>query len=237
MVLVAFGGAGPVHAAALAEEMGMGKVLVPAAAGVFSAVGLLLADRRCDLVRSVVQRLDRVDPELVEGEFSAMEQQLRLELGLPVEQVQLHRSVDLQYEHTLAELNVPVHRIDPQLHVAMKTEFAEQHRATFGYVRDLPMQLVNLRVRAVVSTDPPQPSKLVDSDGDRQESQATERLVYFHPRHATLTPIVAPGAAPRSIDGPAIIERWNTSISVPPGWRAALSSGKQVYLERGVTRG
>jgi N-methylhydantoinase A len=237
MVLIAFGGAGPVHAASLAEEMGMRKVLVPAAAGVFSAVGLLLADRRRDLVRSVVQRLDGVDPALVEGEFSSMERQLRQELGLPVEQVQLHRSVDLQYEHTLAELNVPVPRIDSQLQTALRSEFAELHRATFGYVRDLPVQLVNLRVRAVASTDPPKPSELVETDGGREGTKRTKRLVYFHPKQATLTPIVTPGAAPRSIEGPAIIERWNTSISVPPGWKADLGTGKQVYLERVVTRG
>lgn len=109
--LVAFGGAGPIHAAALAESLGMSRVIVPLYPGLFSALGLLLADYRHDYVRSVALALNAVEPQSVFQQFAEMEATARTELlaeGITADAVRFERQVDLRYSYQVSELTPAV---------------------------------------------------------------------------------------------------------------------------------
>src|SRR5438552_2699021 len=102
--LIAFGGAGPIHAAELAASLGMTQVYVPLFPGLFSALGLLLADYRHDYVRSVALALEAVDPEVVMRLYTEMEETARAEMvqeGVPATAVQFARQVDLKYGYQI----------------------------------------------------------------------------------------------------------------------------------------
>jgi N-methylhydantoinase A len=237
MALVAFGGAGPVHAAALAVGMGMGRVVVPTTAGVFSAVGLLLADRRRDLVRTVAQALVSLDPAAMRRAFSDMETELLAELDADASDIELIRSADLQYRHTLAEINIPVGSLadeglaDEDVAGALGRLFEEAHLRTYGFARELPVEIVNLRLRGVVSTQPPKAAELVDRDAPRSLVTSRRRDVYFERDRPTCTPIVEATDLRSPVQGPMIIERWDTSVSVLPGWQASPTVEGHIYLE------
>ena len=106
----AFGGAGPIHAAALAEEMEISPVLVPVFPGLFSALGLLLADYRHDYIRSIVTPLDAIDPGRILRLYEEMQQSRarhHATRGSPSEGVRFEPYVDLKYGYQLQELTVP----------------------------------------------------------------------------------------------------------------------------------
>lgn len=150
--LVAFGGAGPLHQAALARELGCEAVLVPRQAGVLAAVGLLAAPLAADAVRTRLRRLDRVtadDLAAVWDELAREAEDLLREMGAPSEQ--RRRTADCRYEGQAYELEVAV---DEPLPEVIAASFHDAHEERYGYAqRDEPVEVVNLRVR--VEAAPP----------------------------------------------------------------------------------
>ena len=147
--LVAFGGAGPMHACFVAEELGMKRVVLPFAAGVFSALGAGLADFRYDYVRSVPSRVDSLDMAHVERVLEEMATSAREMLaGLPVQERRLVPSLDLRYVGQSFEINVPVG--DPPLpKEPILEDFHRRHEESYGYCdRSEPVELVNVRLSA-----------------------------------------------------------------------------------------
>ena len=147
MALVAFGGAGPLHAARIAEELGMGRVVAPAAAGVLSALGLVLSERRRDVVRSVLLAGDGLSAEAVAATVRELGEQGRRELGEPG--AELRATYDLRYAGQAFELSVDA-ALEPDPS-ELREAFGRAHEQRYGYADpDSELELVTVRVAAAV---------------------------------------------------------------------------------------
>jgi N-methylhydantoinase A/oxoprolinase/acetone carboxylase beta subunit len=151
-VLVAFGGAGPLHGAEVARALGIPEVVVPVYPGITSAVGLLTTDLKYDAVRTEFQTGAGVDLARLNSDFVAMQGDLARQLaadGVAPEDARLRRSGDLRYLGQGYELRVPFpdEALDPAALAAVFAQFAALHRTEYGHVfADSPVEIVNIRV-------------------------------------------------------------------------------------------
>jgi N-methylhydantoinase A len=232
--LVAFGGAGPLHAPFVAAELDVDTVVVPSNPGVFSARGLLIANVRVD--ESHAYREDDLDPVALREQFDRLEADLLERLraqGFVPEETTIDRSVDMRYDGQAYELTVPIGdgRIDGDAVSASIEAFHDKHARRYGHaMREEPTEVVTLRVDGTVPTDP-----LADEPaGGAGDARRTERPVYFVDGGFRDTPIYHRNslAAGQSIEGPAVLEESGSTSLVPPGWTATVSSGGSVIVER-----
>jgi len=224
--LIAFGGAGPIHAAELAASLGMRQVYVPLFPGLFSALGLLLADFRHDHVRSVALALEAIDAEAILQHYAELEEMARTELaqeGVPATAVHCERQVDLKYGYQISELTLPfpADTAPANLQAVLARLFTEAHHQAFGYSRDDPIEVVSLRLRATATATRLQFADLarhVATQG-RATSSAPVRQAYFGPRHGLqAAPIRRRDDVGTEESGPLIVEEPDTTVVVPPGW-------------------
>lgn len=237
--LVAFGGAGPLHAIALAEALSMRRVLVPPAPGNLSATGLVLADIRHDLVRTIVSdlagadrdRLLEVLGELVADAGAALDAE-----RVPPERRMLVHSADLRYKGQNYELNLTLapDMLAKDRTAALGERFHEQHRIAYGYhLADRPIQIVNLRVTALGVMPPiawPRQEYV-----DREPERAAQRPVLLPDGRTASIPIfrfvdLHPG---HRFAGPAVVEYPGSTFFVPEGWRVELDEMLNARAERG----
>lgn len=223
--LVAFGGAGPMHAAALAERLDVGTVVAPRACGVLSAFGLLAADEKHDAVRTRRQSLAAVNVENVEAAYADLEASVRDECSDP-EAAIVTRHADLRYAGQSFELTVPVDRpFDPE---TAARQFHAAHETTYGYRMDEAVDLVNVRVEAVVErTDP---SVTYDAPGD---AVVDEREAHFADGSYRTTIYDRERLPPgETVAGPAVLEQDESTVVVPPTWEATVElDGSLVITE------
>ena len=175
--LVAFGGAGPMHAAAVARLLGIPRVLVPPSPGVLCALGLLVADVRTELSRTALRRTDRTTPAELAAIFADLESRAgewARRGGLPIEQITLTRSVEMRYARQNHELVVAVGRRATQ--PISRAAFTGAHRQAFGYAsREEPTELVTFRVTATHPVARPAIAGAFESG----EPSRGSRAVYF----------------------------------------------------------
>jgi N-methylhydantoinase A len=233
--LVAFGGAGPLHGAALAEELSIPTVLVPPSPGITSALGCLLVDVRHDLSAMFLARLDSVDSDELESEFGKLERDARERLeaeDVPDEQMSIQRLVDMRYLGQWRSLTVPVSA--PADLAAAAERFHSEHERAYNYRRDgSPVEIYRLSVRAVGVTPKPQ-LKRHELNGGAPAASAT-RPVHFDPSgNAVETPVHLRSelSAGAKLTGPAVIDQLDSTTLVPPGWRAEVDQWLNVRLYR-----
>jgi N-methylhydantoinase A len=231
--LVAFGGAGPMHALALADEIGIPRVLVPRHPGNFSALGLLASDIKHDDVRTRVGALAERWP-LLEGLFAEMETSARRQLeldGFAPAQQRMRRSLDLRYRGQAFELNVG---LAGESLAAIGGRFHEQHRATYGHANAAAtIELVNARLSAYgVVTKPA--AEHHRAEGASLERALIERRRVWFEGAAHDCPVWERERlpAPAAVAGPAIVEEFGATTVVPPGWRGSLDGHGNLRLER-----
>jgi N-methylhydantoinase A len=255
--LVAFGGAGPVHAARLAQELDIPQVIVPPIPGGFSALGLVASDVRRDYARTFYAPLASARLDEMASAFESMEAEARQMLaraGVPEPRREITRAADCRYGRQAYELTVPVvaGAVTPATAARLAAEFHERHRVTYGHASpDEPVQVVNLRVAAVGKVSaldvtgaaapavaPPAAAAPV-SDGSTAPALAAEpagatRQAYFKETGLVPCPVLQRDAlcAGAAGQGPAIIEAADTTIAVPPGWRWRADGGGFTILER-----
>jgi N-methylhydantoinase A len=236
--LVAFGGAGPVHAARLAEELEIPRVLVPPIPGGFSALGLVATDVRRDYVRTLYAPLATTAPGDVAAAFAAMEAEARAMLrraGVPESRWELARAADCRYPRQAYELTVPVAGgpVDTVTLERLAREFHERHRTTYGHASlDEPVHCVNLRVSAVGRLAPLDVSGAASVTG--AGSTPAARQAYFRETGTALCDVLAREAVKPGMTrtGPVIVESADTTVVVPPGWRLIAEAGGLLALER-----
>src|SRR5262249_46042757 len=154
-VLAAFGGAGPLHCAALAGELGIAEILCPPIPGAFSALGLVGSDLKRDYVRTVYVTTADADPAALEGAFAALEKEgaaMLARANVAVARRQFERSVDARYARQSYELAVSVAagKLDAARIKEVAESFHDLHRRTYGHDnRSEPVQIVNVRVTAI----------------------------------------------------------------------------------------
>ncbi|WP_101297316.1 hydantoinase/oxoprolinase family protein [Halegenticoccus soli] len=242
--LVAFGGAGPMHAAELAAELDIGRVIVPQPSGVLSAFGLLAADEKHDAVRTFRTPLSEVDPAAVGDAYEDLAADVRARAGGAAD-LRVRRAADLRYVGQSFELTVLVG--DGFGAEAVAARFHEAHEAAYGYRMDDPVELVNLRTTAVGERPPVELTYRGDGDplkGTREaffDGGFRETPVYDRdalPVGAGRGSVdgssaaSAPGPA-IDLSGPAILEQNESTTVVPPGWAGAVREDGSVVLERG----
>jgi N-methylhydantoinase A len=213
--LVAFGGAGGLHACALAEELGIPALLVPRAGGVLSALGLAMSDVRRDYVRPLLGGAD------AEAVFQALEEQARSDMDEP----ELRRRADLRYRGQSFELTVDAD--DPD---AVEDRFGEAHERRYGYRMDgEEVELVNARL---VATQPVERPELSEPDPDGDERAGT-REANFDGDWAEVPVFRRAGMGEGTrVEGPAIVEFPEATCVVRPGWAGAVDAAGTLVLER-----
>ena len=237
--LVAFGGAGPLHAAELADELDIPRVLVPIAPGVTSALGLLMADLRTDLVRTVLRSSDVVEPEELSALYSEMEDEaiewMRRE-GMARDAVTLVRMADVRYLGQGFELEVPMaaDRLDAAELGQVYERFHDEHDRLYGYARrENPMEIVNLRVTALTELPRPKLEAAAGRSADARTALTGQRQVYFRnePMNSDIYDRDRLGQG-NVFSGPAIVEQLDSTTVVWPGQRASVDALGNLILER-----
>jgi N-methylhydantoinase A len=225
--LVAFGGAGPLHAAQIAEELGMSRVVAPLASGVLSALGLVVSERRRDVVESVLLAGDELTGEAVGDAVRRLGEQARSELAdldagdADAEGPELRATYDLRYAGQAFELSVEGSlEPDPD---ELRAAFDSAHEERYGHSdRDAELELVTIRVAAALRG-----SELPETSGDSAEQRGARRVRFGEEEHEAR--ILGPGEA--DVDGPAIFQLPGATLVVPPGWHARADSDA-VVMER-----
>jgi N-methylhydantoinase A len=239
--LIAFGGAGPMHACAVAEEMGIARVLVPRHPGNFSALGLLASNIKHDDVRTRVGEL-RAQLPLLGPLFAEMEASARRQLdreGFPPERQRLDRSLDLRYRGQAFELNVPAGEGALEHgRESLEAAFHRRHLAAYGHANEAgAIELVNARLTAWGVVDTPALDRYRSETRHLDEALRETRRVWFAGAEGPC-PIwererLPAGAA---FAGPAIVEEFGATTVIPPGWRGGLDPHGNIRLERGGAR-
>ncbi len=223
--LVAFGGAGPVHAAALAESLDIPEVMVPPVPGGFSALGLVATDLRRDWVQTFYERLSEVKGEALEARFRAMEAVALASLeraGIGEEDRLVERFADCRYPRQAYELTVPVPRqADGRADLeGLGAAFHALHERTYGHHNpDEDVRIVSLRVTATGHLGGLALASAAGGQG-RGAPLEDERAAWFPEAGFVPTPVRDRAALARgeAIPGPLIVEEVDTTVVVPPGW-------------------
>ena len=228
--LMAFGGAGPLHAPSLAESLGIGTVLVPTAAGVLSALGMLATDERQDRVQSMVQPSARVDARDVRQRFDRLQADAERELQAPT--IEHRRTVELRYQGQAHSLELGLHDITDQAISGLSVEFHRAHRRRYGYaLGDHPTEWVALRLTSVARRERP---TLVESSASAAPLESRKRDVHFADHGRCEAEVWERDRLGRDqqMDGPAVIEGAESTIAVPPGWQGRTDRWGNVILEK-----
>ncbi len=232
--LVAFGGAGPVHAAFVAHDLGIRRIIVPPHPGATSAFGLLLSNVRRDSVRSRLGRLDALPPADVQANLADLGRQAVEELdreGFGPDARRCDFALDLRYAGQGYELMVPLpggvfHAAD------VRAAFDRLHEERFGHAAPTqPVELVSYRCQAVGLVPFPSRPRL-DARPGTPESRARlgTRRAWFD--DWIETPVYDRGrlGAGDDLSGPAILEQYDSTTVVPPGWRLRCDDSGNVVM-------
>jgi N-methylhydantoinase A len=235
LVVLAFGGNGPVHAATLARLLDIRKILVPPLPGLFSALGMLFPEIEYHYVRTCKQRLDSLDVAALEASFSALEAEGAAALiseGYGTPQHRFERLIDLRYAGANSELTLPCpagRNPAPML----GRLFGEAHERQYGYRSDAEtVETMNLRVIARAATASSRiPDRLVLDHGRAGVNAA--RAAYFGPEFGSIeTPVCVRSAlGTQWRTGPLLIEEFDSTTVVPPDGRARLSHWDTIEIE------
>lgn len=222
--LLAFGGAGPIHAREVARRSGCKEVLVPANAGVFSAFGLLVAPIKVDTVRTRFTRLESINWDATEALLLDMEHHLREQLrsaGVPDAQMHFRRTADMRYvgQGFEVETELPA-RMHAGEMAALEERFNKAYAALFGrHLNHQKMEIVNWRVEGF-STVNAMPSRMTGKSAVGKSNVARSRKAYFPDIQQFVdTPVIhetslIPG---EQHQGPALIEQAGSTVVVGPG--------------------
>jgi len=239
--LTATGGAGPLHAVAVARDLAIPKVVIPQLPGTFSAYGMLYADVRHDYVRTSIQALDTADPALLTNAFAAMESEARLTLseeGVDERDAVAVRTVDLRYrgqEYTL-NVSVPGGRLSRAILNGLRGKFDELHYAQYQHASSAQaVEIVNLRLSAIGTMTGAATTESLPSTEEHGDPSSSSRRVLFAGEAQEC------GVFWRNdlrvgqvVYGPAVIEELVSTTILHPGDRAILHETGAIVIELGA---
>ncbi len=245
--LLPFGGAGAVHAAAVAEELNMRRILVPARPGAFSALGLLCTDVVHDYIRSELSPLASITAEHAEAVYAGLEDKAREELlaeGMTLEDSRFLRELDMRYTGQGYELRTPIEglyekRLTEQSLAAARDRFDERHAQIHGHAaKERPVEVVSYRLRVRVAVPKYRQRAEIAPANPRPAGDALKgkRQIYFDGKTARESAVYERDGLDVgvSIVGPAIVEQFDATTVVPPGWSARVDRHRNLVLEKGA---
>lgn len=233
----AFGGNGGVHVCGLADSLGIMQVIVPPAAGLFSALGLIFADVEHQCIRAYYQPLDTLDLDHLNTTFGVLRDEatelLTADGYEPVQQ-EVTISAEVKYIGQNTALAVPIRGLPVTRDdlTSISENFSVAHEATFGYRSDEErLQFVTLKVVGRGVPDAPRLPDRIQIGGSFTPAGETRRA-YFGPEHGWLdTPVTSRiGLKGKTQAGPLIVEEYDTTTVVRPGWSASLDDWNDIVL-------
>jgi len=226
MALLPFGGAGPLFGCALADSLGMSRVVVPPHPGVLSALGLAAAPERVDVLASLHRSLS----DIRDGELACAFQPLVAAAAGALPGASVTRFVDCRFRGQGYEVTVPALRDDP---ATLAAAFRAAHRARHGYGdADQPIELVNLRI--VAERPPPIPAVPVGRRVGIGIPSAGRRMIVTRDGKRVRADVWPLGEMPagRQLNAPAILAGPDATGLIEPGWRGIVHASGAVILER-----
>ncbi len=229
--LLAFGGAGPMHAAAIAEELGMTRILCPPTSGVLAALGLVVGERRRDAQRSLLLAGTALAPDAVAQAFADLARRARAELGDAG--AGLRATYELRYRGQAFELPVEREGELPAAPDELRAAFAAAHEERYGYAdSEAEVELVTLRVTAVTAGARVSPGRAGPTHPGGRPTGSREAIFAGEGVQAAVwRGGPAPGAR---IAGPAVCELPESTLVVAPGWAGEVDPTGAIRLERGA---
>jgi N-methylhydantoinase A len=231
---VAYGGNGPLHATSTAVELGISLVVIPPSPGVFSAYGLLTAQPSAYAARSLLCSTRTLTPTALEDAYTGLEREVTATLvaqGHSPGQVELARTIDVHYAGQSFELSLVMPSpADAAAIAGIDAGFAAEHERTYGHrAEDDPIEVVHIRVQGRVPARPV--ARRRASATTRPESS---RRAFFGAQQGLLqTPVLQRGNVDSTVrDGPLIIEEYDATTLVPPGWSVRRDDRDNLLIER-----
>jgi N-methylhydantoinase A len=235
--IVALGGAGPVHVARIAEQFGIASVIVPAHSGVGSAIGLLATDLTTERARTKVAMGGAADPVEIEGLLQSLAAAAIDDLaadGSHPDDVVIERAVDVRYRGQGHELTVPL-PVGPlgaaDLDATVQAFYGRYHDA-YGIDLSDPVELVTWRVRVTRRVQSGHGFGVANGDAAEAEAVASRPAYFREMADFVDTPVYERGAlrAGHTVAGPAIVQEADSTLVVPPGWRATVDDRHDIVL-------
>jgi N-methylhydantoinase A len=241
--LIAFGGAGPLHACELAQSLQIPRVLVPAVPGVLSALGMLVAAPAKDYSQTVMREIGDSGLEIGDWlriQFEPLELRALAEIaaeGHDPTTITLQHSLDMRYTGQSHELTIPYEISNLQSPISSSQSpisnlFHTAHETRYGYQQpDAAVEIVTLRLSAVAPVTPPQLPQPPPGDADAGAALIGKKSVWFEQR---LLPTrlyqrekLRPG---NRFVGPAVVFQYDTTTVIPPAWEAVVDSFSNLIL-------
>lgn len=225
--LMAFGGAGPLHACEVARELGMKEVLIPPHPGTLCSLGLLLADTKFDLSRTKVLNGEAENLEEINHQFDNMVEQgtgLLDKEGVPADRRYFEFAIDMRYQRQNFEISIPVpagRMTEERLEKAL-ADFHAEHKRSYGYCKeDAVVQLVSYRVSAIGVIDKPDiRESVLMPEAPLPKPIEVRQVLFQNCEEYVDAPVylrdeLVPG---QTVTGPCICEQMDTTLVVPAGW-------------------
>jgi N-methylhydantoinase A len=238
--LVAFGGAGPMHACALAENLGIPKIVVPRHPGLFSALGMLAADFTHHIVKPIMTDLNEVDVQILNDAFEQMEEtgnNVVAKQQAVLKDLYAIRYADLRYQGQAYELMVPT-KAPLSVDDIRKLEknFHNRHRAIYGYAAtEEKVEIINLRLTMIGVTRKPKIQKQNSTKKGISSASRKSRQVFFEKVGKYVeTPIYYRTCLESGdvIEGPTVIEQYDATTVVYPSWMVTVDKSQNLILSR-----
>jgi N-methylhydantoinase A len=222
--LVAYGGAGPMHACAVARQLGMRRVLVPPDPGVLCALGLIVSDLKTEFSRTRLVRLDHVSASSLDEAFRELEDEARRwaeRAGFRASDVRLARGADMRHARQNHELAVAAPtRLGRGGLSRLERDFHAAHERAYGYAAPAePVEAVTLRVTATIPVAPPALPTVAPRGGALHAARTAARRVWFARGGFLACPVYARTRLPRGarLRGPAVLEQNDATTVIEPG--------------------
>ncbi len=241
-LLVAFGGAGPVHANRLAAELEMPSVLVPTSPGTTSAMGLLVTDIKHDYSMALIERADQLDFRTVESQFARMKSEGEAALAsedVASESMRFVYQADTRYVGQSYELTItlPDAGLKSDQLPGVLEQFHNEHERAYGFkADDEPVEFVALRLSAIGVIEKPRSREVDVGSGDAASAVKGTRLVYFAESDGYVDCPVYDRYWLKSgdeVEGPALVEEVDSTVVVHPGWGAEVDGFGNLFLGLG----
>jgi len=219
--LLAFGGAGPLHACHLAESLRIPRVLIPRLPGVLSALGMILCDLVRDYSRTLLMSQNMINRESLDTIFKSLEAQARRDfeaegISLPISRFE--RALEMRYDGQSHEVEVAEPEDGNWI-----AAFEQAHEQHYGYRHDhTQVEAVNIRLRASAETPKPDFDRAPEGWADPTPARVGEAEVWFEARRPTMSSLYERDAllAGNHMVGPAIVFQLDATTCIPPGWAA-----------------
>lgn len=233
-MLLAFGGAGPVHASRMARDLGMAGVIVPLYPGVYSAIGLIMSDVKNDYIQSKMSPIDALSPADVNAMFARLEalaSEEQRDDGFAPEAVEIQRALDMRYAGQGYEITLPCGDAGQDLGV-LRRRFDEQHKTMFGHnAPEEPVEIVSYRVRGIGRVPPVEMPRFKPTGATLADALRETRRARFDGK-----PVECPVYQRERLDvgltvaGPAILDQFDCTTVICPGQIARVDEWKNLIV-------